>query len=188
MNKLTKGSLATGAGLVLLLGGTGTFMSWNDSGTADGGQVTAGHLTVDETAAGTWTSNLGPVTDIATHEIVPGETLTYTAELGVDAVGENLQVTAGLTGDSVVAVNTEDPADVALAAAVVDTAALTVDSPLFTETGVGTGVYDLTADGTGTVTVAATIAFPDTAANDTQDGQVDLTAMTVTLNQALNPA
>ena len=45
MNKFAKGSLAAGAGLVLLLGGAGTLAYWNDSAELEGGTIEAGSMT-----------------------------------------------------------------------------------------------------------------------------------------------
>ena len=191
MNKLTKGSLATGAGLVLLLGGTGTFMSWNDSGTAAGDDMVAGHLDITgTTTAGKWTSNISGeilAADLATYEVVPGETLTYSNDLQIDALGDNLTATVGLTGGSITAASAtsgsaQEAANIALAAELDETTALTATGTTLTATGTP-ATYSID-EGVGTVTVSAKIAFPfDTSTNDSEDGQVDLSGMTIELAQ-----
>ena len=54
MNKLTKGAIATAAGIALLMGGAGTFALWNDSVGVNGGTVQTGTLDIDTTGTGTW--------------------------------------------------------------------------------------------------------------------------------------
>jgi alternate signal-mediated exported protein len=100
MNKFTKASIATGAGIVLLLGGAGTFAYWNDAETLAPGEITSGVLTIDQatTGAGTWTDTKGTLatTDdvaigtIGDFRIVPGDKLIYTKSLVVTATGDNL--------------------------------------------------------------------------------------------------
>lgn len=90
MNKFAKGSLAAGAGLVLLLGGAGTLAYWNDSADLTGGTINAGTLDLTA-AAGTWENAGAPIQDIAQWTMVPGDELTYTADLGLLAQGDNIQ-------------------------------------------------------------------------------------------------
>lgn len=99
MNKVTKGALATAAGVALLLGGGGTLALWSDAADTEGGTIVAGDLGLTA-GAGVWTSNLSDAAiDIATYRIVPGETLTYTQDLTLKLVGNemaaNLTATAG---------------------------------------------------------------------------------------------
>ena len=95
MNKFAKGSLAAGAGLVLLLGGAGTLAYWNDSAELTGGTINAGTLELTATE-GTWTQGATPIGDIAQWTMVPGDELTYTADLGLLAQGDNIQGTVVL--------------------------------------------------------------------------------------------
>lgn len=92
MNKFAKGSLAAGAGLVLLLGGAGTLAYWNDSAEITGGTINAG--TLDLTAVGgQWTQGATQIDDIAQWSMVPGDELSYTADLALVAQGDNIQGT-----------------------------------------------------------------------------------------------
>lgn len=95
MNKFAKGSLAAGAGLVLLLGGAGTLAYWNDSADLTGGTINAGTLDLTATE-GTWAQGGTPIQDIAQWTMVPGDELTYTADLGLLAQGDNIQGTVVL--------------------------------------------------------------------------------------------
>lgn len=95
MNKFAKGSLAAGAGVVLLLGGAGTLAYWNDSVDLAGGTINAGTLDLS-TDGGTWKQGSTPITDINTWTMVPGDKLTYTADLDLIAEGNNIQGTVVL--------------------------------------------------------------------------------------------
>jgi len=50
MKKSVKGGIALGAGLLLLLGGGGTFALWNVTANVSAGTVETGHLTIDTAA------------------------------------------------------------------------------------------------------------------------------------------
>jgi alternate signal-mediated exported protein len=100
MNKMTKGAIATGIGVALLLGGGGTLALWSDSERSDAGTVTAGNLDLLSPVEGTWYSDLlGKNIDISSHRVVPGETLTYSQELTLALEGDKLEATVGITGD-----------------------------------------------------------------------------------------
>jgi alternate signal-mediated exported protein len=95
MNKLTKGAIAGGAGIVLLMGGAGTFALWNDSASVDGGTIASGTLGLESAGAGVW-EDVSPdavapgVINPASFLTVPGDTLTYTQSFTIDATGDNL--------------------------------------------------------------------------------------------------
>ncbi|WP_167735356.1 alternate-type signal peptide domain-containing protein [Rhodococcus sp. 1R11] len=98
MNKATKGSLAAGAAVVLLLGGAGSYALWSDTETLPLGPISTGVLKLEPVAAGVWTdvSPIGPKTDpvtIGSFNLVPGDVLSYDATYRVDAEGNNLQAT-----------------------------------------------------------------------------------------------
>ncbi|WP_081371260.1 alternate-type signal peptide domain-containing protein [Rhodococcoides fascians] len=100
MNKATKGALAGGAAVVLLLGGAGSYALWSDTETiAGGGAISTGILKLEPVGVGTWTdiSPSAPVTpgdlDIAAFNMVPGDVLAYDVTFRVDAEGDNLQAT-----------------------------------------------------------------------------------------------
>jgi alternate signal-mediated exported protein len=87
--KMTKGAVAVAAGVVLLLGGAGTYALWEVNRPLDG-TVQAGDLDLS-TGAATWTLNGEEVTSPETLRVVPGDVLTVQQELTVTAVGDSLQ-------------------------------------------------------------------------------------------------
>ena len=67
MNKLTKGAVAAAAAIALLLGGAGTFATWNASSAVADAGITAGTLSIASGAvAGTWSDATGTSTCPAT--------------------------------------------------------------------------------------------------------------------------
>ncbi|MFQ6484496.1 alternate-type signal peptide domain-containing protein [Brachybacterium epidermidis] len=99
MNKFAKGSLAAGAGLVLLLGGAGTLAYWNTDIELTGGGVSAG--TLELTADTEQLIKAGPVT------LAPGDEQTFSAELNLLAEGEGIQGTVALDETSILYYNAE---------------------------------------------------------------------------------
>jgi len=190
MKKIAKASIAAAAGITLLLGGAGTFATWNASATTQGATITSGNLVVkDSGAAGVWTAN-GSATPVslATYSIAPGDTLTYTKTMSIAAEGDNLKATLGLTPASITAANPTSATDQALASYLSANATLSA-----TGTGIsGAGPTFTVTPGTGAlaqnVTVTVTIAFPygDTVGgnNAAMSGAVSLSDLTVTLTQA----
>jgi alternate signal-mediated exported protein len=188
MNKLAKGAIAGAAGVVLLLGGAGTFAFWNSTANVAGGSIVAGNLLVANTgAAGVWTDQNDVVITIATYRIVPGDTLTYTDDLTVTAVGDNLVATLDLAGGAITPTTAGNAADVALAGYLADSATLTA-----TGTGISgaSPTYTIVAGTAGVsqvVTVSVELDFPFGAVagveNDAKLGSVNLSNMAVTLTQ-----
>ncbi|ANP71289.1 alternate-type signal peptide domain-containing protein [Cryobacterium arcticum] len=188
MNKLLKGTIAGVAGVVLLLGGAGSFALWNSAGTIGGGTIVAGTLELaSSTTAGSWTVNGGaPRASMTGFKIVPGDVLVYTKGLSITATGDNLVATLAVDPASITATSTA-PADVALAAYLGKTAVLTA-----TGTGISTGAapFTVTAGTAGVaqdVTVSITITYPKSATagleNSSKLGSVNLAALAVTLTQ-----
>lgn len=191
MNKFTKASIATGAGIVLLLGGAGTLAYWNDSATTSAGSITAGTLGITSTAAGTWydVSSVATLTDPevqgtainpATFHVVPGDTLVYVESFTVAATGDNLEATIAA-----------DPASIVKgtwAGDLTASTALTIG---------GSTVSTITqANNNATVKVFVTLAFnfdsvvenPATTEtipvnNDSQSTVVDLSALAIVVTQ-----
>ena len=60
MNKLTKGAIATAAGIALLLGGAGTFALWNGQTTIAGGTISTGTLAIASTGSPVWKGEARP--------------------------------------------------------------------------------------------------------------------------------
>ena len=177
MNKLTKGAVAAAAAIALMLGGAGTFATWNASSAVANAGITAGTLSIAPgAAAGTWSDATGAV-DLSTYRITPGDVLTFTQDFDVTATGHSLPATLSLT-DGAIAAASSSAAEIALAAALGNSAELTA-SGLSSD---GNGGYVVPA-GTTAVSVTVTVTFPSSADNASQNGTVSLSGMNVTLTQ-----
>lgn len=200
MKKIAAASIATAAGAALLLGGAGTFATWNDSDTAGAATITAGNLVVDnDAAAGVWTAaGSADAITIANYRVAPGDVLTYTKTMQIGAVGDSLTAVLGLTPGSITAADDEDLADIALAHFLESNATLTLTGdPLDTDASTitentateDTNDFVVTPGSTGmsrNVTVTVQITFPAGAEgvnNDAKTGAVNLSNLTVTLTQ-----
>ena len=95
MKKMTKGAIVTGLGVALLLGGGGTLAVWNDSVETKAGSIAAGDLQLTDQKTGVWTSNVtkSAISDINTYRVVPGEILTYTQDMTVKLLGDQMVAT-----------------------------------------------------------------------------------------------
>jgi alternate signal-mediated exported protein len=177
MNKLTKGAVAAAAAIALLLGGAGTFATWNATSAVANAGITAGNLSMAPGAvAGTWSDASGTI-DLSSYRITPGDVLTFTQDFDVTATGHSLPATLSLTDGSIAAASAS-AADIALAAALGNSAKLTA-------TGLASDVnggYVVPA-GTTSVSVTVTVTFPSAADNASQNGRVSLSGMNVTLTQ-----
>lgn len=192
MKKFVKASIATAAGITLLLGGTGTFATWNANADLGQASIVAGNLHVAPEGNGVWTTATGAkITKISDYRIVPGETLTYTQPLRVIAEGQNLTATLGLTPGSVAPATPGNTADEALKQILIDnsTVALTTTDPQTIEPAAGKPNTFTVSHGAGetggaNVTVTATVTFP--AAGDhnaVKLGTVKLSDFKVSLTQ-----
>ncbi|WP_315097796.1 alternate-type signal peptide domain-containing protein [uncultured Cellulomonas sp.] len=189
MRKTTKGAIAVGVGVALLLGGAGTMAAWRVSaGVGAGTSVTSGKLAVvakaDATGAPVW-SWTNPATTPAysptTTRIVPGDSVTRTQVFTVTARGDHLTFTGAL---DVAPAVTGDPTLVAKLAAGTTTTITVVGTPTGV-TGSGTSTISVasgsaaTADLVFDVRVTSTVAWPiGTAGSDAAD----------TMNQTVNLA
>ena len=111
MNKSTKGAVAAGSAVVLLMGGLGTLAYWTDSETLGGGSLNSGHLDIvtdaTNTGCGAWELDSGesaPTTYTAGDPLVPGDVLTRLCNYTIAAEGNHLRATVSadvptLTGD-----------------------------------------------------------------------------------------
>src|SRR5690625_308903 len=86
--KMTKGTIAITAGVVLLLGGAGTYALWEVNQPLDG-TVQSGDLNL-ELGDAEWTLNGQPVGAVDEVRIVPGDTLALAQSLTVTAIGDDL--------------------------------------------------------------------------------------------------
>ena len=171
MNKFAKGSLAAGAGVVLLLGGAGTLAYWNDSAELTGGTVNAGELTLTPVeGSGKWAP------EITTW--VPGDESTYSQTLQLVATGDNIQGTIALDKDSVVISKDDDNEfEVDFAPADELTAGLTYHEE--------TQVISFDGEGTYEIPVEVTVALPytDKEQNGSQNAKVSFEGATYTATQ-----
>jgi alternate signal-mediated exported protein len=102
MNKMVKGSVAGATGIVLLMGGFGTYALWSDTATAEGGSVTSGVLDIVSAGPATWRDlssdssvrSWTPASDL----MVPGDVVEMRQPLDVAATGKNLKAKLTVTG------------------------------------------------------------------------------------------
>ena len=98
MNKMTKGALATGLGVALLLGGGGTLAVWNKSVAEPAGTIASGDL--DLTAGtGTWTNDAGTAIQLNSYKVVPGDELHFTQPVNVVLDGDLMSASLTLTNN-----------------------------------------------------------------------------------------
>jgi len=172
MNKFTKGALAAGAGIVLLLGGAGSLAYWNATADLTSGSISSGSLTAESDGDGAFTPEL--------DAIVPGDVVTYTETITVTGEGENLWVSLELTEGAISATTAADPEDEALAAALIDSASFTVDGAAYTAgdaINIGTGTSEIV------VSIDVTFPFGSSVDNATQSGTVDFDDFGLTVTQ-----
>ena len=182
MKKQTKAAVAAGAGAILLLGGLGTLAFWSDDANlGGGGTITSGQLSLGECEGdGSWEDvNAGPI-DIGTFRIVPGDTVRYTCNTELVAEGDNLTATltadlGGVTGDA------------ELQSRLQRSVTATLNGTPLPPT--GDGVQVIANDGSDQpISVVVTIAFDPNTPDQVGQGQsVDLSAMSLRLEQNTNP-
>lgn len=174
MNKMMKAGIATGVGVVLLLGGAGSLALWNDSANVGAARtISTGVLTVD--AVGSWS-------DETLAKWVPGDKVTYTADVDIVAIGDNLASELSI-----------DLSSLTGAAALKDALAVKmtvsgVTGGTLVETGVGTNIYTVkpTVGGNGEMTakVAVEVELPTSVVEKTaQNGSVSLDDLAFQLKQ-----
>ncbi|GAA2241352.1 hypothetical protein GCM10010401_12640 [Rarobacter faecitabidus] len=187
MNKITKGAIAGGIGVALLLGGAGTLAYWNDQAAiGSNATITAGTLTVQQAAspAPAWTVSNGTVTNavvsnIASFRAVPGDVLRYTATYTITGTGDNLRATAGLGNGAIAAATPVTAQNTALADRLGASATVLIN---------GSTTWTMPSPGTHTVTVTATITWPfagdpTTEDNPAKTGAVTLSNFNLTVQQ-----
>lgn len=189
MNKLAKGAIAGAAGLVLLLGGAGTFAYWNSEAVVSGGTITAGNLVVaNDASAGVWKDKLGNTIDISTYRVAPGDELTFTDTLVVKAQGNSLSATLALDPTSIhVPTTGATAADTELVGFLTKTATVTASGPVITGAGPTYTVTPGTADLTENIEVKVVLGIPfgtvAGAENGAKLGRAVLDDLKVTLTQ-----
>lgn len=196
VKKTTKGTIAAGAALLLLLGTGGTLAYWNDTANLSGqNSITAGQLRVAQNGTPAWsikhqTGATTAVTDITAVRIVPGDQLIYTGNYNVTAEGQNLAFKVDLAAGSIAAA-TAGAADTALAGRLTAATTFSVNGGAATTPGTAVTVAKPTGADNGvkthTVAITATITWPfgtdATADNPSKQGKVNLSQFALTVTQ-----
>ena len=201
MNKLTKATIAGAAGVALLLGGAGTFATWNATAPISGGTIVAGSLVVGTAATGSWSVthlNTGSntvygtsaaISNLSNFKASPGDQLTYTTTVPITVSGTNLVATLGLASGSIVATPPTSGSMPADNTAFVKYLALNTVVAM-SGTGISGTAPSYVINGSSAspipATVTATITFSSGAAsteNTSLLGSVDLSCMALSLVQ-----
>ena len=194
MKKITKATLAAGAGLALLLGTGGTLAYWNSSASLGSATITAGNLALTQVGNGTWqiqhTSAAAPepVTDIAALRLVPGDKLIYTGDYKIAAQGRNLVFKADIAPGAITAASAGTAADEKLKTRLTQSAEYTING---VKGQTATIKHKSDAAGSYDVKIAVTLTWPfDQPAgtspaedNPAKLGKVSLSAFAVTATQ-----
>jgi alternate signal-mediated exported protein len=173
-NKMIKGSVAGATGIVLLMGGFGTYALWSDSEDLASNGVSSGVLTID-TSTGWYddASNTAGTPEtpdwVAGDLMVPGDTVTYTQVFTVSGTGKNLEGTVTLDVQDLDSDFTTLVYDVDVVASGDGATDITKDSP--------TSFSFEDPFGTATLTATVTYTFP---AGDENLGTTDQGASATT--------
>lgn len=200
MQKITKGVLALGAGLLLAIGSAGSLAYWQGQTSVGATTFTTGDLSL-EADASTWSLNGALVTDsdqspsqqqaaLQALRLVPGDSLVWVQDYFIDQNGDGLYLAldvaiGGLTAN---AANPTAPVSTMLASSYTITPK-SGQSVTFTETSSGSGTYKVT--GKGEFTVTTTLAWPFGTTADTSKATheqlIDFADTTLTLRQVPAP-
>lgn len=173
MNKIFTGIIAAAAGTTLLLGGAGTFALWNSTSSVQAGTVNAGTLALATSGSGVWsnvTNTPAKTIDPATFKIVPGNTITYSQPLTINATGDDLSATLSYNAAAVTGTLTGL------------TSSLAVTSSSSNVTVSGSTITVTQAAAPATVNVVLTVSLP-AGATSGQSGVANFNALTFTLQQ-----
>jgi alternate signal-mediated exported protein len=188
MNKLTKGAIATAAGIALLLGGAGTFALWNGQTTIAGGTISTGTLAIASTGSPVWkdtssTVNGGTTFDPATQKIVPGDTFTLTQQVILSTTGKNLK--ANFTFDPT-SITTDPSLSALLTSSLTATPVVATGAATLTANGVNNYTVTPGTAATTTVNVVFTVSFDSATSGTTGQSLANalkLTGLSYTLTQ-----
>lgn len=177
MKNTTKGVLATGAALMLLLGGGGTLALWTDAESIGGGAVNSGHLNIVtdgvNAGCGDWQIDSGELVALTYSPgdlLVPGDVLTRSCAFTIDAEGSHMRASVDITTPSFSGVDGDfaGTLDAVVTAVEVD----------------GVSVPEITeADDGGTLTADIQVTFDDLAGNATQSLSTVLDALSLSVSQ-----
>ncbi|WFR72161.1 alternate-type signal peptide domain-containing protein [Prescottella defluvii] len=169
MNKKTKGAIAAGSAALLLAGGAGSFALWNAQADLNAGSINSGTLTLTTQGTPGWSDSHGPITDWANFKAVPGDVLTYKADVKIGATGNNLQ-----------AALTVDPASISGNEAL----KTALGTPVVTAKIGGTAVSTIKSTNDGNVVnVEVAFTFNSQADNSTQNVSASLASLALKLQQ-----
>lgn len=170
MNKVTKGALAIGLGVALLVGGGGTLAVWNADAAAHAGIITTGDLKITATD-GIWKNALNEKVTLDgddAYRVVPGDRLTFTQTVTVKLEGKNMK--AKLT--------TRQPSNT--------NQSLNVSAVTLTKEGVPFTDTELDPSDSGEYIATATVDFPGgTTGRTGVETTADLSAVGFMLDQVV---
>ncbi|MGC5629264.1 alternate-type signal peptide domain-containing protein [Georgenia sp. Z1344] len=179
-SKTWKGVAAGVAAVAILAGGGASFAEWRASAAADNAAtITSGVLDISSNNNGTWTNRAGVEINPAEYVIVPGEELTYTESMTIDAEGDGLEATVSTNIPS----HTGGPE---LVAALRDAASLsvTLDGETYAPMSETEGPSAIVPTNDGEQTVGIEITIPFDAVEQVAQGQhVNIGALEVTVAQ-----
>jgi len=177
MNKATKGALAAGLGVAMLAGGAGTLAYWTHDETVTGGNINSGHLNLvtDATNAGcgAWKLDTGEApatTYVDGDKLVPGDVLTKDCAFTIQAVGNHLRATVGVSTPNFSGTDTDFLGNLTATVGALKVNGTTV-----------TAITD-TDDGKA-LTASVTVTFDSAADNTTEDLATVLDDLTLTASQ-----
>ena len=161
MNKFAKGSLAAGAGIVLLLGGAGTLAYWNSEDHLTGDAINAGTLELEADQ-----KKLTETISQQPNVWVPGDEHTYSTVLTLKTSGDNIQGEIELNTSSIT-VNGAGAEEFDVAMSVEE-----VKSDEGGTTDFAEGTEKITFDGPGTyeIPVDVTVTLPFGKATNNSQG------------------
>ena len=175
MNRNAKGAIAAGAAVVVLLGGAGSYALWSDSASNTPGNVTTGELKLTASGTPAWkdVSKDGVVggvsVDPTTQFLVPRDTWEYTTTYNATATGKNMKAQV-----------TVDPGTAGtLPTGVTVTPVASVDGAPAT----GGSTVTITPNAPHVVVVKVTVDFADVTGLTSQGSTVNVSNMSVKLNQ-----
>lgn len=193
MNKTTKGTIAAGAAVLLLLGTGGSLAYWNSSLDLGTHSISAGQLKVTQQTAGWERITYGAVTGEKVNpseiKLVPGDKLQYTGVYNIAAEGRNLAFQVSLKNGSIEGASAS-AADQKLKDLLQPTATFKVNNQNWTPgTAFPVSKADPTSDGKKDhkVEITATLEWPlngDPASdNVAQGGSVDIKGFALNIEQ-----
>ncbi len=170
MNKITKGTIAAGAAVLLLLGTGGTLAYWNDSAALAGTSIQTGELTLAVAPGAAWDEDI----DVW----VPGDSDTFTATLVLTATGDHMKGVVAIDETSLTI-----PAGFSIDLAA-DFDELEGESDVFVDNLDGTITFEGNV-GTVEIPILVTATFPYGASvdNTSQDQTVDLSSIAFQVTQ-----